>query len=123
MPKRTGDFDAWLLGELTDPQVAASYVNAAICKDPDLLPAVLREIAKAYTMKRVAKDAGVARESLYTILSEAGNPTLTSLNAVLKAVGLRLAVVPESAESNTEAPKQDQTADAPVGDEHVLSSR
>lgn len=99
MPKRTGDFDAWLLNELTDPQLAASYVNAAICEDPDLLPAVLREVAKAYTMKKVAKDAGVARESLYTILSECGNPTLTNLTAVLKAVRLRIAVIPDSEES------------------------
>lgn len=102
MPKRTGDFDAWLLNELTDPRIAASYVNAAICEDPDLLPVVLREVAKAYTMKKVAKDAGVARESLYTILSECGNPTLTNLTAVLKAVRLKIAVVPDSEQSSAQ---------------------
>jgi len=96
MPKRTGDYDAWLLEELADPRIAASYVNGAICEDPDMLKVALRNVAKAYTMKRVAEEAGVARESLYTILSESGNPTLTNLNAVLKAVGLRIAVVPDS---------------------------
>jgi hypothetical protein len=36
---------------------------------------------------------------LYTSLSEAGNPTLTNLNSILKAVGLKIAVVPDSEES------------------------
>lgn len=102
MPKRTGDFDDWLLHELTDPEMAASYINAAISDDPDLLPVVLREVARAYTMKKVAKDAGVARESLYSILSACGNPTLSNLTAVLKAVRLKIAVVPESADSSAE---------------------
>jgi probable addiction module antidote protein len=82
--------------ELTDPQLAAEYVNAAILEDPDLLPVVLREVAKAHTMKRVAEQAGLARESLYTSLSEAGNPTLTNLNGILKAVGLKIEIVPDS---------------------------
>jgi probable addiction module antidote protein len=102
MPKRTGDFDAWLLNELTDPQLAAEYVNAAIREDPDLLPVVLREVAKAHTMKKVAEEAGVARESLYTSLSEVGNPTLTNLNGILKAVGLKIEVVPDSEKSNAQ---------------------
>jgi probable addiction module antidote protein len=104
MPKRTGDFDAWLLKELTDPELAADYINAAIREDPDLLPVVLREVAKAHTMKRVAEDAGIARESLYSSLSEAGNPTLASLNGILKAVRLRIEVVPDSEESSVETP-------------------
>ena len=98
MPKRTGDFDNWLLQQLTDPELAASYINTAMSEDPELLPIVLREVARAYTMKKVAKDAGVARESLYAILSASGNPTLSNLTAVLKAVRLKIAVVPDSRE-------------------------
>lgn len=96
MPKRTGDFDAWLLGELTDPSVAASYINAAISEAPDLLPVVLREVATAHSMRRVAEKANVARESLYTILSKGGNPTLENLNGILRAVGLKIQVTPDS---------------------------
>lgn len=104
MPKRTGDFDAWMLGELTDPQLAASYVNAAISEDPNTLKVALRNVAKAYTMKKVAEEVGVARESLYTSLSEAGNPTLANLNGILKAVGLKIAVTPDSEKSNKQEP-------------------
>jgi probable addiction module antidote protein len=127
MPKRTGDFDAWLLNELTDPQLAAEYVNAAIREDPDLLPVVLREVAKAHTMKKVAEEAGVARESLYTSLSEVGNPTLTNLNGILKAVGLKIEVVPDSEKSSVQEPSPGiAVVDNPPKDNvcsgHLLSS-
>ena len=39
-----------------------------------------------------AANAGLSRESLYRALSPKGNPTLKTLVAVLKAVGLRLTV-------------------------------
>jgi probable addiction module antidote protein len=41
---------------------------------------------------KVAKEAGVERESLYRALSAKGNPRLSTLVAVTKAVGLRLTV-------------------------------
>ena len=38
--------------------------------------------------------AGISRESLYRALSPKGNPTLKTLVAVLKTLGLRLTVTP-----------------------------
>ncbi len=43
----------------------------------------------------VAAEAGISRESLYRSLSPKGNPTLKTLLAVLKTVGMRLSVEPE----------------------------
>jgi len=43
----------------------------------------------------VAAEAGISRESLYRSLSPKGNPTLKTLMAVLKTVGMRLSVEPE----------------------------
>jgi probable addiction module antidote protein len=40
----------------------------------------------------VAAQAGISRESLYRSLSPKGNPTLKTLVAVLKTLGLRLSV-------------------------------
>jgi probable addiction module antidote protein len=40
----------------------------------------------------VAAQAGISRESLYRALSPKGNPTLKTLVAVLKTLGLRLSV-------------------------------
>ena len=56
----------------------------------------LRDIATAYGgLAKVAAEAGLSRESLYRSLSPKGNPTLKTLLAVLKAVGLRLSVTEE----------------------------
>ena len=43
-------------------------------------------------MAKVAKAAGVPRESLYCALSPGGNPRFSTLYAILRAAGLKLAV-------------------------------
>lgn len=92
MPKRTADYRQGLLESLTDPQEAALYVEAAMQESNELFLVALRDVAEARQMSRVAKDAGVAREALYRMLSESGNPTLNSLSAILSSVGLKLRV-------------------------------
>ena len=53
----------------------------------------LRAVAEAFGgLGAVAAQAGISRESLYRALSPKGNPTLKTLVAVLKTVGLRLSV-------------------------------
>ena len=77
-----------------DPVYAAEYLQAAMedTEEPAVLLIALRHVSEAYGMADVAKAAGIKRESLYRALSPKGNPTLKTLTAVLKAVGLRLAV-------------------------------
>ena len=43
-------------------------------------------------MTAVAQKAHLSRESLYRTLSTRGNPTIRTLNAVLKATGLKMGV-------------------------------
>jgi transcriptional regulator with XRE-family HTH domain len=52
----------------------------------------LREVAQARTMSRVARDAGITRESLYRATSGEGNPTLDTLDSVLDVLGMGLTV-------------------------------
>ncbi len=60
----------------------------------------LRAVAEAYGgLGAVAAQAGISRESLYRALSPKGNPTLKTLVAVLKTVGLRLSVAAEQTEA------------------------
>ena len=55
----------------------------------------LRTVAEAVGgLRTVAAEAGIGRESLYRTLSPNGNPTLKTLLAVLKTVGMRLSVEP-----------------------------
>ncbi len=57
----------------------------------------LRDVAEAYGLSAVAQDAQLNRENLYRMLSGQGNPQLSSLNSLLKTVGLRLSVEVEPA--------------------------
>jgi probable addiction module antidote protein len=95
MPKRTTSYHAWLLTQLSDPQTAAAYVNDAINDSPEMLPKVLRNVAEARGMYRVAEEAGVNRENLYRTLSGQGNPTWGTLSSVLKALHLSFRIVPD----------------------------
>ncbi len=53
----------------------------------------MRAVAEAYGgLGAVAAAAGISRESLYRALSPKGNPTLKTLVAVLKTLGLRLSI-------------------------------
>lgn len=96
MPKRTGDYNSWLLKKLTDPRVAANYINAASEDSEEMLLVAVRKVAEAHRMAKVAKAADVNRESLYKALSAEGNPELKTVASVLNAVGLRICVRPKA---------------------------
>jgi probable addiction module antidote protein len=83
-----------LIAELrADPKLATEYLNAAAeDEDPRVYLAALRTVAEAEGMAKVAKAAGVPRESLYRALSAGGNPRFSTFHAILKAAGLKLAV-------------------------------
>jgi probable addiction module antidote protein len=77
-----------------DPDFAAEYIKAALedSEEPRVLLIALRHLALARGIAKVAKAAGIERESLYRALSIRGNPRLSTLVAVTKAIGLRLTV-------------------------------
>lgn len=77
-----------------DPNFAAEYLKAALEDedDPRVLLIALRHLAQARGIAKVAKVAGIERESLYRALSKRGNPRLSTLVAVTKAIGLKLTV-------------------------------
>jgi probable addiction module antidote protein len=52
----------------------------------------LRHLAQAQGIAKVAKAAGIERESLYRALSPRGNPGPSTLVVVTRAIGLRLTV-------------------------------
>ena len=81
-----------------DPEFAEAYVLAAIEEMDEAggeaaLFTALRHVAEARGgMALIERKAGLSRESLYKALSPKGNPSVRTLNAVLRASGLRLAV-------------------------------
>jgi probable addiction module antidote protein len=90
--------DDYMLRKLReDPKFAVEYLKVALedTEEPAVLLIALRRIAEARGgIAKVAKAAGIERESLYRALSAKGNPRLSTLVAVTKAVGLKLTVEP-----------------------------
>ena len=81
-----------------DPAFAMELLNS-ILEDGDQseLLIVLRQMAKAFGgVTAVAESAHLNPTQLYRTLSPSGNPALSSISAILKAMGLRLAVQPLS---------------------------
>lgn len=73
----------------------------------------LRAVAEAYGgLGAVAAAAGISRESLYRALSPKGNPTLKTLVAVLKTVGLRLSITEKQPVQTAQASSGDSSAAA-----------
>jgi probable addiction module antidote protein len=77
-----------------DPSYAVELLNGILedGEQAELLIA-LRQMTKAFGgVQTVAEKANLNPTQLYRTLSEQGNPELRSLSAILKAMGLRLAV-------------------------------
>ncbi len=94
-----GSYDEWEVEELRkDRDFALEYLKAALesldnPKERGGGLLAIRAVAEAYGgLGAVAAQAGISRESLYRALSPKGNPTLKTLVAVLKTLGLRLTV-------------------------------
>jgi probable addiction module antidote protein len=87
-----------LIKALRDPREAAEYLNAALEDgDPEAFLLALRNVAEAQGgIADLAERAKLNRESLYRMLSDRGNPELRSLEALLHALGFRLAISVEN---------------------------
>ena len=79
-----------------DPDYAVKLLNS-ILEDGDQgeLLIALRQMTKAFGgVSNVAKKAQLNGTHIYRTLSAKGNPEIRSLTAILKTMGLRLAVQP-----------------------------
>ncbi len=79
---------------MADPREAAAYLTAAI-EDGDLnvFLLALKDVAKVHGgFGKLSTASSLNRRALYRMLSERGNPALSSLDAILKALGFQLAV-------------------------------
>ncbi|WP_026792226.1 addiction module antidote protein [Pleomorphomonas oryzae] len=78
---------------LISDEAIAAYLEAAFEDgDPKMIAVALGDIAKAKGMSAIAREAGVTREALYKSLSDRGDPKLSTLIGVMKALGLRFTV-------------------------------
>ncbi len=85
---------------LRTPEEMAAYLEACIAEsdgDAAFIAGALGDIARARGMARVAREAGLSRESLYKALSGERTPSFDTILKVVRALGLELhAVAPRA---------------------------
>ncbi len=90
---RTRKYDA--ARYLKTERDVVAYLEAALEDGhPSVIAAALGDVARARGMSAIARKAGLGRESLYKALASDGNPQLSTVLSVLRALGLTLRVAP-----------------------------
>lgn len=93
MAKKTSTTRYDVAEHLRSPEEMAAYLEASIEEargDAAFIARALGNIARAKGMARVARDAGLSRESLYKALSGERNPGFDTILKIIGALGLEL---------------------------------
>lgn len=91
MPLTTTPYD--VAEHLRTEEEMLLYIEAAFeeaGEDASIIAKALGDVARARGMTRVARDAGLSRESLYKALSGERSPDFSTLLKVMHALGMRL---------------------------------
>src|SRR5579864_6560335 len=96
---RLKNYKTGLQKRLRDPEYAADYLAPVLAeKDNAAFLIALKDVVEAGGgVGTLAGRVGLKRPSLYKILSENGNPTLETLQEILKPLGLRVSIALDEA--------------------------
>lgn len=87
----TANYEKGLIKRLQHPEYASEYLNEALKEgSQEMFMLALRDVAKAKGITQAARKSNLNLEALYRMLSEKGNPNLSSLNKLLDTLGLTL---------------------------------
>jgi probable addiction module antidote protein len=83
------------LVNLDNSAAIAQHLNTALeDANPGAFLAAISDAAKARGMARIAKDAGVGRESLYKTLAPGAKPRYDTILKLMRALGVELQANP-----------------------------
>jgi probable addiction module antidote protein len=95
MAVETTKFD--IQDHLKTPEDRAAYLAAAFEEgDEAFIKQALNDIARAIGMAEVARMAGITREGLYKALGKKGDPKLSTVLSVARALNVHLTVAPSA---------------------------
>jgi probable addiction module antidote protein len=77
-----------------DEAIAECLTAALETEDAALIADALGVVARAKGMTQIANETGLGRNSLYKALSREGNPELSTVLRVIRALGLKLSAHP-----------------------------
>jgi probable addiction module antidote protein len=91
-------FDETLFRELQDDEFAMAYLQDALDDNfEEFLIALGKCVRARGGMTRCAQETGLSREALYRMFQPGANPTMQSVERILRAAGLRLCLRPDAA--------------------------
>lgn len=84
---------------LDTPEMIAAYLEVSFeeAEGVNDITDALRTVARSKGMTALAERTGITREGLYKAFGPKGNPRMETIMAFMKALGVRLAVVPVTA--------------------------
>lgn len=95
MSRRSQDWNKGLAKDLKDPRFAKDFIMASL--EEGLSPQqALRKVILAYGLKEFSKKVKIPSSNISRAVSPKHNPTLDTLNKLLRPFGLRLVVAPIS---------------------------
>ena len=96
MTNKNDDWDDYLGETLADPEKAADYLTACLEEGADVFLLAIRDVAKAQGgMSKLSDDTDLAREALYRMFSDTGNPTFSSISTVMESLGIKINFAPK----------------------------
>ena len=94
--QKSSDYRRFLFKKLQNPEMAAGYLTASLEEGEAAFLIALKDVTKAQGgIAPLAKKTNLNREGLYDMLSEEGNPRLSSLSAIINAFGMKFEFVPK----------------------------
>ena len=77
--------------------MAAGYLTASFEEGEEAFLLAIKDVAEACGgIAPLAKKTRLNREGLYDMLSENGNPRLSSLSAIIDALGMKVEFMPKA---------------------------
>ena len=99
MKRKIKKYEDSLIESLKSPIEVAAYLTVHIEDNSkyaeEIFLLALKDVARAYRIKKVAEKAKVGRESLYKTLSGSVNPKLNTLRSILDSMGFKMTIEPK----------------------------
>ena len=92
MTARSRSYKKNLLQRLKDNTEAVNYLQAALEDSQSAFLVALKNVLDSRKVAAVARASKLNRVHIHQMLTEDGNPTLSSLEKILRAIGLRLEI-------------------------------
>ena len=91
------NFDDFIMEELNNPEFVSDYLQDALDEGgiPLFLITLRQVVQHQKGLTKASQETGLGMESLYKTLSEQGNPHLSTIEKILKTVGMKITVIPD----------------------------